>query len=250
MADPTAPLTAPRKAEFDRQLRARHTNRGQLSESLHEFAASTQVCTDVASAVRLLNTRKFETVVVDLQMGDESRNVLERVRLSPSNSTTIAFAVTETTKESAIAFEAGSNFVLERPLSTRSVGRTLEKAYGMIMRERLRYFRCAISSPATILKDNAGIPCQVFNISEGGMAVTVPVPLKPGEELVVETRIPCQASAFSARIEVCWYDEKGRAGVRFLTISAEQGGELREWLSKQLEDSLPESLASRFRAST
>src|SRR5438105_10024324 len=107
----------------------------QISEPLRELAATTEVCTDVPSAIRLVNTRKFETVVVDLKIGEQSRTILERVRLSPSNHTTVAFAITDSTKQSAMAFAAGSNFVLERPLSAISVGRTLKAAYGLIIRE-------------------------------------------------------------------------------------------------------------------
>jgi len=73
----------------------------QLSQSLQELAASTEVCTDIPNAIRLVNTRKFETVVVDLKLGEQSRSVLERVRLSPSNHTTVAFAITRSAKESA-----------------------------------------------------------------------------------------------------------------------------------------------------
>src|SRR5437016_11144081 len=100
----------------------------QLSKSLQELAASTEVCTDIPSAIRLVNTRKFETVVVDLKLGERSRSLLERVRLSPSNHTTVAFAITESAKESAMAFEAGSNFVFERPLSPLALARTLKAA--------------------------------------------------------------------------------------------------------------------------
>ena len=73
----------------------------QLSKSLQELAASTEVCTDIPNAIRLVNTRKFETVVVDLKLGEQSRSVLERVRLSPSNHTTVAFAITRSANESA-----------------------------------------------------------------------------------------------------------------------------------------------------
>src|SRR5207247_9645716 len=85
----------------------------QISEPLRELAATTEVCTDVTSAIRLLNTRKFETVVVDLKIGEQSRTNLERVRLSPSNHTTEAFAITDSTKQSARACTADSNFLLE-----------------------------------------------------------------------------------------------------------------------------------------
>src|SRR5947199_9560336 len=111
----------------------------QLSKSLQELAASTEVCTDIPSAIRLVNTQKFETVVVDLKLGEQSRSLLERVRLSPSNHTTVAFAITRSANESAMAFEAGSNFVFETPLSPVALARTLNAAYGLIVRQPLRY---------------------------------------------------------------------------------------------------------------
>ena len=223
----------------------------QLSKSLQELAAATEVCTDVPSAIRLVNTRKFETVVVDLKLGEQSKTILERVRLSPSNHTTVAFAITDSTQESALAFEAGSNFVLERPLSPTSVGRTLKAAYGLIVRERLRYFRCPTSIPVVIRKeDGPEIHCQAVNISQGGMAMLTSAPLKPGTQVGVQFTIPGQGSQFSAQSEICWCDEKGRAGLRFFAFPQEQKSELRDWLSRRLEGSLPESVAQKFRLTT
>jgi len=45
----------------------------QLSRSLKELAASTEVCSDISTATRALNRRKFETVVVDLKFGERPR---------------------------------------------------------------------------------------------------------------------------------------------------------------------------------
>src|SRR5438045_9579998 len=175
----------------------------QISEALRELAASTEVSTDIPSAIRLVNTRKFETVVVDLKLGEQSRTILERVRLSPSNHTTVAFAITEGTKQSAMAFAACSNFVLERPLSAISVGRTLKAAYGLIIRERLRYFRCPISIPAAIREQEAGeIRCQAVTIREGGMAVISSVSLKPGMIVSLQSESPAIDSYFNAKCNI------------------------------------------------
>ncbi len=222
-----------------------------ISKSLEELAASTDVCWDIQSAIRLLNRRKFETVVVDLTLGEQSREILERVRLSPSNHTTVAFAITDSTTQSAIAFESGSNFVFERPLSPTSIGATLKAAYGLIVRERRRYFRCPISIPAAIREEGAGeIRCQAVNISEGGMAIMTSVPLKPGMQVTVQFTIPGQATEFAAQSEVCWCDERGRAGLRFLAPFPEQWSDLTEWLARRLEEDLPESVALKFRLTT
>ncbi|PYV52354.1 MAG: hypothetical protein DMG98_24250, partial [Acidobacteria bacterium] len=58
--------------------------------------------------------------------------------------------------------------------------------------------------------------------------------------------IPGQGSQFAAQSEICWCDEKGRAGLRFAALSSEQKTELQQWLSKRLEESLPESVALKF----
>src|SRR5205814_10264404 len=222
----------------------------QLSQSLQELAASTEVCTDIPNAIRLVNTRKFETVVVDLKLGEQSRSVLERVRLSPSNHTTVAFAITRSAKESAMAFEAGSNFVFERPLSPLALARTLKAAYGLIVRERLRYFRCPTSIPAIIGQDQGWIQAEAVNISQGGVAIVTSASLKSGAKVNVQLTIPGHANQFSVESEVCWCDAKGRAGLRFLSLSEDQSSELKEWLSRRLEQSLPESVAMKFRSTT
>jgi CheY-like chemotaxis protein len=220
----------------------------QVSEPLRDLAASTDICADIPNAIRTVNVRKYEAVVVDLSLGVESTKVLERVRLSSSNRTTVAFAITDGTKQSAEAFVAGSNFVFERPLSPTAVGRTLKAAYSLIVRERIRYFRCPISIPATIHSEDAGeIRGQALNISQGGIAVMTPMPLKPGTKVRVQFTIPGQSREFSVQSEVCWCDEKGRAGLKFLAPSSDLRSELMEWLARRLEQSLPESVAVKFR---
>ena len=58
-------------------------------------------------------------------------------------------------------------------ISTQSIRSTLKPAYGLILRERRRYFRCPISIPVTILETkHAGSSLLGINISEGRMAVS------------------------------------------------------------------------------
>lgn len=223
----------------------------EVSEALQDLAASTEVCVDIPNAISLLNVRKFEAVVVDLDLGERSKEILERVRLSPSNRTTVAFAITNDAKQSGTAFEAGSNFVFEKPLSQVTVGRTLKAAYSLIVRERLRYFRCPILMPTFILRENADqIRCESLNISEGGLAVMTPTPLKPGTKVKIQFTIPGQSEECSVPSEVCWCDEKGRVGLRFLATSSAMSSELKDWLACRLEETLPQSVVAKFRSST
>ena len=44
----------------------------QCSRALQEFSISHDVCQESASAVHLLNRRKFDAVIIDLQIGEQA----------------------------------------------------------------------------------------------------------------------------------------------------------------------------------
>src|SRR5271165_2848577 len=153
----------------------------QFSCALQEFSISSEVCQEVPAAVCLLNRRKFDSVIVDLQLGEQSGLILDEVHLSSSNRTAVTFAISGTDAEGT-AFRKRSEFVFERPLSTQSIRRTFKPSYGLILREQRRYFRYPVSIPVTILRQSMPkVRCYSVNISEGGIAVSTSVPLSAGE---------------------------------------------------------------------
>ena len=220
----------------------------QLTEAMHQLALYPEVCLEVPAALRLLNSHKFEAVIVDLLVGESAHAILEEVRISRSNRTVVVFTISGSHAGSAGAFKAGSSFVLERPLSMASITRMLKAAYGLIVRERRRYFRCPVSVPADICRAALNdVRCQTLNISEGGIAMTVPAPLKSGLMVRVHFQLPNRPFQFDPQSFVCWCDEQGRVGLQYASPSGVWKSELQEWLSQRLEDSLPESVAEKFR---
>jgi len=171
---------------------------------------------------------------------------LDELHLSPSNRTAVTFAISGSDAEGT-AFRKRSEFVFERPLSTQSVRNTLKPAYGLILRERRRYFRCPISIPVTILRQSMPeVRCYSVNISEGGMAASTFVPLIAGEDVQVQFTLPGHGVPFSVESTICWW-KTGHLGVRFMSLSQEHKSELQGWLSRKLEGILPEFVAGKFR---
>ncbi len=217
----------------------------QFSDALQELSISPDVCQQVPLAAGLLNRRKFDAVIVDLQLGEQSGVILNEVRLSPSNQTAVTFVISGSDAES-VAFRKRSEFVFERPLSAKSIRNTLKPAYGLILRERRRYFRYPISIPVTILRESSQeVRCNSINISEGGMALSTFVPLIPGERVEVQFTLPDRKVPCSAQSTICW-TKTGHLGVRFISISDEHKSELQVWLSQKLEEMLPEFVAEQF----
>jgi CheY-like chemotaxis protein len=216
-----------------------------FSHALQELSISPDVCQDVEASIRLLNRRKFDAVIVDLQLGEQSGLILDEVYLSSSNRTAVTFAISGSDAEGT-TFRKRSEFVFERPLSTQSIRSILTPAYGLILRERRRYFRCPISIPVTILRQNVPeVHCFSVNISEGGMAVSTFVPLSAGEEVQVQFTLPDHKVPFLVESSICWW-KTGHLGVRFVSLSQEHKSELQDWLSQKLEEMLPEFVARKF----
>jgi DNA-binding response OmpR family regulator len=217
----------------------------QLTDSMQQFAISAEVCRDAGFALQSLNRRHFEAVVVDLKMY-QAKEIMERVRVSPSNQTATTFAITEG-PESASVFTAGANFVLERPISEESLSRSLRAAYGIIMRERRRYFRCPVTIPAAVRNhEGQETQCETINISESGIAIHTPDPMKAGIEVAVQFKLPENQTRFVIQSKICWSDPTGRTGLQFLNLSVPQKTELQGWLSRRLEEVLPEAVANKF----
>jgi len=219
----------------------------QFSHALKELSISPDVCREAPASIRLLTDRKFDAVLIDLQLREASGAILDSVRLSPLNRTAVTFAISSEDAAATSAIRKRSGFVFERPLSVQSIRRTLRSAYGLILRERRRYFRSAVAISVTIQRQ--GMPevrCSSVNISEGGMAVSTSVPLGAGEEVQVQFTLPDHKVPLVAQSRICWW-KTGRLGVRFVSLSDEDKSTLQDWLSRKLEALLPEFVTWNFR---
>jgi PilZ domain len=221
---------------------------GQLADSMREFAIAADVCSDIMTAGKLINTRKFEGIVVDRALGEQAQALLERVRVSPSNGHSVTFTLVES-KESR-DWDVQPNFVIQKPLIDHLVSGTLRAALGLIIRDYRRYFRCPIVLPVVIqIGQAAQISCETMNISEGGLAVRTTVAFKPGGSVRVQFALPGGLGSFDVPAEICWSDNRGRAGLQFRSIASDRKLQLQSWLSSRIEQGLPEPAARLFQKS-
>jgi hypothetical protein len=217
-----------------------------LLESLHPLAILPEICEDGVVAASLLDKQKFEAVIVDLLLGDEAVLVLRQIRLSRANRTAVTFAIT-TPAGTLTSGRPDSTFVLQRPLSAAAVNQTLRAAFGMVVRERRRYFRCPVEIPAFLrARQPEDLLCQTVNISEGGIAIKVPATLD-SEFALLRFSLPGRASQLFAETKVVWRGHGGMVGLQFESLAAPQKSELQEWLARRLDETLPENVAALFR---
>jgi ActR/RegA family two-component response regulator len=87
-----------------------------FSFALRKLSISPDICQEAAGAVRLLNRRKFDAVVVDLELGNQCGLILEGLTHSLSNRTAVTFAISGNDAEATLLHKR-TGFVFQRPLS-------------------------------------------------------------------------------------------------------------------------------------
>jgi Tfp pilus assembly protein PilZ len=217
----------------------------QFDRALKNLSISPDVCQEVPAAIDLMSRRKFEAVIIDLQLGTAFGKILDDVRLSPSNRTAVTFAIGGDDASTA-DFRAKSAFFFERPLSTESIRHTLKPAYGLILRERRRYFRCPVSIPVVIRRvAMPEVRCSSVNLSEGGLALSTNVAFTAGEDVQVGFTLPGHPVPWCVASAIAW-SKTGQVGIRFVSLSRENKSDLQVWLARKLEETLPSFVARQF----
>ena len=220
----------------------------QISQVLQEHALAAEISVDISSGQDRLARHKYEAVIIDWPVSAQAGACPEQVHASASNRTAITFAITRGEEETADALKRGFNFVLEKPLTRDSVTHTLKVAYGLIVRERRRYFRYPVSVPAVLnRKAEKEVYGRTINVSERGVAVLVSTLLAPGAEALAQFTLPDPPLAITAESKVCWSNEGGEVGLSFLFLPFDMASELQAWLAQKLEEEIPQLVTEKFR---
>jgi CheY-like chemotaxis protein len=214
-----------------------------LSDIMEQMGIYVEVCPDRKAASRQLCNSKYEGLIIDLVEGDEGLELLRSLPDYTANRSAVSCAILNDLHQKAAVFQAGANFVLERPLELKAASRTVRAAYPMMVRERRRYFRCPVETTTFVAcEPHPEFQANSVNISEAGMAILSPVQLKVGQSVEMRVRIPGSSDFVNIHGEVCWVDDaSGRAGVQFMEISSTVAEALAAWLLARLEEMIPQA---------
>lgn len=209
---------------------------GTFAELSRELGIEAQPSSATIGLPHELQRTKYEAVLLDFDKVPDAGNILATLRESPSSKTSVIFAlVTDAQKRQAV-LQSGANLLFERPIEPTQIRRALRAAYDLMARERRRYFRCAIEFPVLLIPANseADFPCKSINVSSGGIALTTPIILAPGDQAQVVFPLPGTNSLVRAHATVIWDDKHGKTGLSFKCTGPEHQRELDGWLDAQL----------------
>jgi hypothetical protein len=179
---------------------------------------------------------KYEGVLLDFDVIPDAMAVLSAVRQSLSNEKAVVFAIATDAAQGHSVLENGANLLLERPLDAKQIRRALYAAYDLMVRERRRYFRCAVQVPVLIIQPSSGTDfrCTSINMSGSGIALNTPSTFKAGEEVQIVVFLRDAELAIRAMATVVWDDRHGKTGLSFKCSSQQHQTDLEGWLDSQL----------------
>lgn len=207
-----------------------------LQTTLEKLSIAVEVSAAARTGGETLSASKFDAIIVDCDDLQGGTDVLRNLRNTPSNRSSVSFAILNGKTTTQQAFEMGANFVLQKPLTPSTTLRCFNAALGFMERERRRYFRCPVEIPVLLhLGQAAPVKTKTTNLSEGGMAIHLDGSIPKQPIAKINFALPGSKVAIEAKGEIAWADGKGRAGVRFAEIPDSSRQQLEAWILHRIE---------------
>ncbi len=208
--------------------------------TLEKLSIEVEICHEARAAADILISEKFDAIIVDCDDLKGGLEVLQGLRSTPSNKSSVTFAILNGKKTTTHdAFGMGANFVLQKPISVLNASRCFHAALNFMIRERRRYFRQPVKMQVQIQLDDKVVKATSTNISESGIALMLREALPKGAVPRLQFRLPESNFKLDVEAEVVWADVKGRAGLRFHHVPQDSQEHLERWLDERLEEELP-----------
>jgi c-di-GMP-binding flagellar brake protein YcgR len=208
-----------------------------LRRVLGDLDIGVELVADSDSALRRLTRQRYEAIIADCS-DTGSSEVLKSARSAPCNKQAVAVAIVEPVVGLKAVFNGGAHFVLYKPVTSEKAKTSFRAARALMKSERRRNARVAVQIPVILRSPEAGANVRVttIDISEGGIAVTMPGKRRPTGRWQVAFTLPGTGTELELPAEFAWEGTSAQAGLRFQQISPDATRQLREWLKRNSPD--------------
>jgi CheY-like chemotaxis protein len=204
-----------------------------LTHILSELGMTVEHSPSISRGLELLESRRFDAIVLDYRADASSEEFLARLRLSTKNRATMLIAVVDDGFNARPVFGLGANFVLYRPLSSERTRISLRAARGLMRHERRRAPRTPISSTINVAYPGAPeLNAVIADLSDGGTLIHTAQSLPSACKVYFEFALPGQHQLVRLSGEVAWQDAHGRTGIRFLDVPQSSRRVMQAWLQQ------------------
>jgi DNA-binding response OmpR family regulator len=204
------------------------------SADVRTFHAGTWV-----EALHQIKHHRIDAIVVDATAAPDALELLTVLRKGKRSRGAIGFCAVADAHGTRRAYEAGSHFVLIKPVSEEIAARTLRAALGMVIAQRRRYHRHHLNLNAKLLLNNSEeLDVEIVNLSETGAALEMKHDhhRKPEGAVRLRFKVPSHTATLEA-VGIVHWTNAGRIGLQFGKMKASSRAALDQWLLKRAEHS-------------
>ncbi|MGH9511095.1 MAG: PilZ domain-containing protein [Terriglobales bacterium] len=186
-----------------------------------------------AEAALRLKKEKFEACVVS--MGPGTKEVLESVRTSPSNSRMVIYGLGGDVREAMKYSKYGINAVFNDPIERPTALKLVRATQMLVHHEFRRYVRIpVITEVSIVLSDNRRFTASSQEISSGGMSLKNAEEVSPSQSMEVSFALLTLPRIW-VRSTVTWRKPASKSfGVRF-DPQDERRARIKQWIDAYLE---------------
>ena len=207
------------------------TGRGILADCFRQFGMES--VTMSGEAALRLKREKFEACVVN--MGPGTRDVLESVRTSPSNSRMVVYGLGGSVQEAMKYSKYGINAVFNDPIERSTALKLVRATQMLVHHEFRRYVRIpVITEVSVIMNDNRRFTASSQEISSGGMSLKSAEDVSPNQTLEISFALLTLPRIW-VRSTVTWRKPASASfGIRF-DPQDERRLRIKQWIDAYLE---------------
>jgi c-di-GMP-binding flagellar brake protein YcgR len=189
----------------------------------------------MAAAAARLASQHFDAVVVDCQDQMPAIELINGVRKSPINRTTLIIGLVDGRDQVRDIFGQGANFIVYKPVSVERATSSLRAARGLMAREKRVKLRVSLHAPASITYANTeNVAATLLDLSEDGLAIQSERRLPPRCKVYFQFNLPGEKSSVRLSGDVVWQDSSGRVGIRFVDVPQASRRTMNEWIKSSL----------------
>jgi hypothetical protein len=216
----------------------------------NDFGVLTDVCLSLDGVKEALQGDTFDLLAIDLDEPEAAAVIkLWGNREAKSSKVVIAFA---SKVETMRQVRGRVHFMVQKPLSTSLLGRTLKAAKGTLIQKRRAAPRHAVQMPAKIsmvLSNGSKQPLfreMLLDLSQGGFCMKTEPPVPMGTTVEIEFVIPGTSNIVHGKGTVMWSEPTGVAGVKFISIPSSEMAKLKAWTedATNIATSMPANVAA------
>jgi len=204
-----------------------------LRRVLGDLEIEIELCSNSDSALRRLTRQRYEAIIVDCA-ADGAPEVLRSARSAPCNKQAVAVAIVDPVIGLKAIFSLGAHFVLYKPVSSERAKSSFRAARALMKSERRRNVRLPVQIAVIVRTTGIGgnMKVNTIDLSEGGMAVSMPHGRRPTNPLQISFTLPGNDHPLEIAAEFAWEGASRQAGLRFVQTPPESARELKEWLKR------------------